>query len=93
MDSPFMETIAHGVAQAGIRVVRFEFAYMQSRREGGKRRPPDREPTLRKAWRELAESIGEPSRLVIGGKSLGGRIASLVADELGVLGVLCLGFS
>ncbi len=92
MDSPFMETIARGVAEAGIRVVRFEFAYMRSRREGGGRRPPDREPTLRKAWHELAESIGEPRRLVIGGKSLGGRIASLVADELGVLGVACLGF-
>lgn len=92
MDSPFMETIAHGVALTGIRVVRFEFSYMRSRRDDGRRRAPDREPVLRKAWHEVVASLGEPRRLVIGGKSLGGRIASLVADELGVLGVVCLGF-
>lgn len=92
MDSPFMEAIARGVGEAGIRVARFEFPYMRARRREGRRRPPDREPVLQAAWRAAVSAAGEPSQLVIGGKSLGGRIASSVADELGVRGLVCLGF-
>jgi len=95
MDSAFMSTIARDVASAGFRVARFEFPYMRSRREDGKKRPPDREPVLRQTWHEaicaLSEAVG-PGGLVIGGKSLGGRIASLVADEAGVAGLVCLGY-
>jgi predicted alpha/beta-hydrolase family hydrolase len=43
-------------------------------------------------WREAIAALGDPSRLVIGGKSMGGRVASLVADEAGVAGLLCLGY-
>src|SRR5438034_886817 len=46
MNVPFMNTVARGVAQCGIRVVRFEFLYMAARREGGRRGTPDREPVL-----------------------------------------------
>jgi predicted alpha/beta-hydrolase family hydrolase len=90
MDSDFMQAFANGLAQRGIRVVRFEFPYMAQRRQGI-RRPPDREPVLRRAWAEVIETLG-PAGLVIGGKSLGGRIASLVADESGVAGLVCLGY-
>ncbi len=92
MDSPFMETIAKGVAQHGIRVARFEFPYMAARRSGGKRAAPDREPVLLDAWRGAIAKLGDPARLVIGGKSLGGRIASMVADEMKVAGLVCLGY-
>lgn len=92
MDSPFMETIAKGVAKSGIRVVRFEFPYMAARRSGGKRGAPDREPVLLDAWRRVIAKLGDPGRLVIGGKSMGGRIASMVADEAKVAGVVCLGY-
>jgi uncharacterized protein len=92
MDSPFMETIATGVAAAGIRVVRFEFPYMAARRLTGNRRPPDREPVLRQTWFDAIEALGGGSRLVVGGKSLGGRIASMVADDAGVRGLVCLGY-
>ncbi len=92
MDSPFMEQVATGVAGQGIRVVRFEFPYMAERRRSGKKKPPNREPALRQAWLEMIASQGEPGRIVIGGKSMGGRIASLVADEAQVAGLVCLGY-
>ncbi len=91
MDSAFMQSIAQGVAERNIRAVRFEFPYMEQRRRDGKRRAPDREPRLLDAWREVIRELGA-SRLVIGGKSLGGRMASLIAEETGVLGLICLGY-
>ena len=92
MDSPFMNVIAAGIGASGIRVVRFEFPYMSARRRTGKRAAPDREPALRAGWQEVIEELGGARRLVIGGKSMGGRIASMVADEAGVLGLVCLGY-
>jgi len=92
MDSPFMSQVAHGVAKPKVRVVRFEFPYMKLRRKDARNRPPDREPVLLAAWRAVISELGDASRLVIGGKSLGGRIASMVADEMGVRGLVCLGY-
>ena len=92
MDSAYMETVAAGLAARGIRVVRFEFAYMTARRTDGKRRGPDREPVLRAAWQAVVEELGGGEQLVIGGKSMGGRMASLVADEVRARGLLCLGY-
>ena len=91
MDSNFMNAFAVGLAGHGFRVVRFEFPYMAERRQSGKRRPPDREPVLRQTWLQVIGSI-DAERLVIGGKSLGGRIASLIADEAEVAGLICLGY-
>ncbi|EKV26271.1 hypothetical protein C882_2849 [Caenispirillum salinarum AK4] len=92
MDTPFMDTIAAGLAADGWRVVRFEFPYMAQRRTGGSKRPPDRQPVLLDTWRAVVADLGDPSRLVIGGKSMGGRMASLIADEAGVGGLVCLGY-
>ena len=91
MDSPFMNAMSAGLAAAGLRVARFEFPYMH-RRRAGERRPPDREPVLRQAWKQVIAGLGGGERLVIGGKSMGGRMASLVADEEGVRGLVCLGY-
>jgi predicted alpha/beta-hydrolase family hydrolase len=93
MDSPFLATVAAGLGARGLRVVRFEFPYMARRRQGGGRKtPPDPAPVLERCFREVIDAVGAPARMVIGGKSLGGRIASQVADAAGVLGLLCLGF-
>ena len=92
MDSPYMNGMAQGLAAAGLRVARFEFPYMHRRRQTGERRPPDREPVLREAWLAAIASLADPARLVIGGKSLGGRMASLVAEQAGVRGLVCLGY-
>lgn len=91
MDSAFMDRIAKGVAAAGWRVVRFEFPYMAARRETGARKPPDRAPVLLETWRRVVAEIGR-ERPVIGGKSLGGRMASMIADEARVRGLVCLGY-
>jgi len=92
MDSVFMVTVAEAVGASGIRVVRFEFPYMAARRTDGRRRAPDREPVLIESWLGVIGKLGKPARLVIGGKSLGGRIASMVADQAGVAGLVCLGY-
>ena len=90
MDSPYMARIAAAMGRAGIRVVRFEFPYMRARREG--RHPgPDREPVLLGSWREVVAEF-DPAATFIGGKSMGGRMASMVADELGVRGLVCFGY-
>jgi predicted alpha/beta-hydrolase family hydrolase len=92
MDSPFMEHVARGLAATGLRVARFEFPYMKRRRAEGRTGPPDPPPVLEERWRAVLRLLDEPARLVIGGKSLGGRIASMIADEAGVAGLVCLGY-
>ncbi|MGZ4810812.1 MAG: alpha/beta fold hydrolase, partial [Thermoanaerobaculia bacterium] len=92
MDTPFMNTVARGLASKGIRVARFEFPYMAARREGTRRGAPDREPVLLASWREAIELAGGPKRVAIGGKSLGGRMASMVADEQRVRALVCFGY-
>ncbi len=99
MDSPFMAAIASGLAESGWRVVRFEFPYMARQRILERRQGPNRMPVLQEAFREQVclEKGERPERpLFIGGKSMGGRVASLLVDELaasnGVRGCLCLGY-
>ena len=91
MDTPFLDFFARGLASEGIRVARFEFPYMAERRKTGRKRPPDREPRLRETWQQAIDDVAN-QRLVIGGKSLGGRIASLVADTSRVQGLVCIGY-
>ena len=91
LDTPALEAITVGLAARDIRVVRFEFPYMVRRREDGTRRPPDRQPVLLETWRAVIDELGSDG-LVIGGKSMGGRMASLVADECEVAGLVCLGY-
>jgi predicted alpha/beta-hydrolase family hydrolase len=92
MDSEFMDSLAERVSAAGIEVVRFEFDYMAKRREDGKRRGPDRAPKLVARFQEVLDIVGPANEVVIGGKSMGGRIASMIADQSGVAGVVCLGY-
>ena len=92
MDSATMEAIATGVAAAGIRVVRFEFPYMRRRRDGSRRRPPDRQAVLLETWHQVIDAMGGAEGLVIGGRSMGGRMASLIADAVGARGLVCLGY-
>ena len=97
MDSDFMNHVAEKLGDAGIRVVRFEFPYMQKTRADGKRRPPDQVPVLLETWIAVIEALGLEN-LIIGGKSMGGRIASLCAvhqEKAGmpVAGCICLRLS
>lgn len=93
-DSPFMTHIAQGLAALGVEVIRFEFDYMAQRRIDGKRRPPPRSAELLMAqWRAIiATSRAGSLPLFIGGKSMGGRLASLIADASGAAGLICFGY-
>ena len=98
MDSAGMNALVAPIVSRGIRVVRFEFGYMAARREGV-RRPPPRAETLAGEYRDAvaaAREAGPLGSLLIGGKSMGGRVASLVADELAdlgfIAGLICLGY-
>ncbi len=99
MTSDFMTQVAEKLAENGIRVIRFNFPYMIKRAEDGKRRPPDRAPKLLAAYEEVINHLNCP--VVLGGKSMGGRMSSLLlaenalrdeSDRLPILGSACLGF-
>lgn len=92
MDTPWMDRVASGMAAGGVRVVRFEFPYMAARRVSGKRGAPDRQPVLLDVWRRVIEEHGGGARVAIGGKSMGGRMASMIADETGARALVCFGY-
>jgi predicted alpha/beta-hydrolase family hydrolase len=96
MDTPFLETIAGLLAERGITTYRFEFAYMAARRHGGSRKPPPRAERLMDEYRAAVAALPAGTALLIGGKSMGGRVASLVADALfaekHIAGLVCLGY-
>ncbi|NQD80541.1 alpha/beta hydrolase [Pseudomonas sp. CrR14] len=94
MDSDFMNLMAGKLAARGVTVVRFEFAYMAARREDGKKRPPNPQAKLLERWSEVHAAVRQQATgpLAIGGKSMGGRMASLLTDELEADALVCLGY-
>jgi len=97
MDSAFMQEMAQLLAARGVAVLRFEFAYMAARRLDGKKRPPNPQAKLLEQWRAVYTQIRQVRQqvagpLAIGGKSMGGRMASLLADEVGADALVCLGY-
>jgi predicted alpha/beta-hydrolase family hydrolase len=94
MDSGWMNDMAARLAASGINVLRFEFPYMAQRRLDGGKRPPNPAPKLLECWREVYAVVRRhvAGRLAIGGKSMGGRMASLLADELEADALVCLGY-
>ncbi|RJT36389.1 alpha/beta fold hydrolase [Mesorhizobium waimense] len=98
MDSASMAAAAKALSTAGFRVARFEFHYMAARRFGHRKPPPRAEtvnPEYIKAIADL-RAKGVTGPLIIGGKSMGGRVASMVADEMfakgDISGLVCLGY-
>jgi predicted alpha/beta-hydrolase family hydrolase len=96
MDSASMTATAKALAEAGFRVARFEFGYMAARRDGH-RKPPPKAETVMPEFVAAVDDLGPTSGpLLIGGKSMGGRVASMVADALfearRIAGLVCLGY-
>jgi len=100
MTSPFMEAVAAVLSARSIATTRFEFRYMAARRALGKRRPPPKAELLigeyQAAVHAVAATMPPEQRLLIGGKSMGGRVASLAADQLladgRIAALVCLGY-
>lgn len=94
MDSASMNAATKALVSAGFRVARFEFAYMASRRTAVSRKPPPRADKVMAEYVAAVDALNGP--LIIGGKSMGGRVASMVCDELfardRISGLLCLGY-
>jgi hypothetical protein len=95
METPFLAAVAALLVERGLAVYRFEFAYMAARRTGARKPPPKAERLMPEFHAAVAAlPAGVPA--MIGGKSMGGRVASLVADELyaagRVAGLVCLGY-
>jgi predicted alpha/beta-hydrolase family hydrolase len=91
-NSEFMQMMAKGIAGHKINVVRFNFAYMQLAEESGKRRPPDRADKLLSQFTELLNQIDNSLPIFIGGKSMGGRMASMLLEESTAEGCICMGY-
>ena len=96
MDSLYMQTFSEGLAERGFQVMRFEFPYMHDRRKTGIKKPPNQTPILLETWGTIIDHFGSQN-LIIGGKSMGGRMASMYAEELEangtpVKGIVCLGY-
>lgn len=92
MDSEWMEVVSTKLSNLGIKVIRFEFPYMQERRENGKKRPPNTQKVLIETWKEVVNFLKNEKNIFIGGKSMGARMASLICDEIKPNGLICLGF-
>lgn len=94
MDTDFMDFFAHNLGKNKIRVLRFEFPYMALRREGHGKRPPNTQKILLECWSDVIKGCRKfhNGEIYIGGKSMGGRMASMIADQEGVTGLICLGY-
>jgi predicted alpha/beta-hydrolase family hydrolase len=86
-----MVAVSSGLAQRRITVVRFDFPYMTRSRDEGRRRPPDRAPVLVDACRFMLEQVRtwrrQPRAIVVGGKSMGGRMWSMLLSQEALFGV------
>ncbi len=93
MSNPFLSAVHSGLADAGYVAVKFDFPY----REAG-RRAPDARPVLERCYRTVLDHVAAdrdlaPRWIAIGGKSMGGRIAShLAAAGAPVRGLVLLGY-
>lgn len=90
--SEFMQSIASLISHRDIEVVLFDFPYMQKRQQTGKKSPPDRMPKLIEAYKNQILEHAKGRKVFIGGKSMGGRVASMIADENDVNGLICMGY-
>jgi len=93
-DSDFMQQMAKLISDQGVDVGLFDFEYMQIAKQTNKRRPPERAPKLLSYFEQILNHIQPNVPLFIGGKYMGGRMASMLActTEHPVLGVLAFGY-
>ena len=91
MNTPFMMFFHNELASRGFLTVKFDFEYMEQ-----KRKVPDPQPKLRARYRQVIEEVDrthKPKRIIVGGKSMGGRVASYIAGDISVVnGLVFLGY-
>lgn len=94
MHHPLLELLAQSLVQQGLALVRFNFSYAQKGLDLGRRIPPPRQEVLLAEWRRVYEAVRQQvtGPIVLAGKSMGGRMASLLADELAVPALVVYGY-
>ncbi|MBL4608380.1 MAG: hypothetical protein JKY01_11215 [Pseudomonadales bacterium] len=92
VNGPFMEKMTDGLAAHGFKVIRFEFPFMVEGRLNDAPVYIENTASLESHWKKVVSELGTPEKLVIGGKCIAAFAASRVADQLGVRGVIGLGF-
>tara|TARA_B110000503_G_scaffold93810_1_gene141452 strand:+ start:3061 stop:3717 length:657 start_codon:yes stop_codon:yes gene_type:complete len=92
MNHEFMQAVARKMSAKDFTVYLFEFGYMQQMQTSGIRRPPTAVSKLQLEFIALLESLALSGPLIIGGKSLGGRVASLIVEQTHALGWFALGY-
>lgn len=83
MYSDFMEDVCQKLVALNLQVVRFEFDYMSKIRETGRKRPPERVPKLIEQFHQAIAQCNRPPSLLLG-KSMGGRVATMVGREVNI---------
>lgn len=94
-ESTFLTELRQRLAASGIQVIALEFAYMATMRQEGRRRPPPKIDTLvaeLSEWRRVLMALGDETPLWFGGKSMGGRVASLLATQVDMAGLVLFGY-
>ena len=96
MDAAAMNAATAALVAVGLRVVRFEFGYMASRRTPAGSKPPPKAERVMPEYEAAIAALGASTPLIIGGKSMGRRVASMIADaefaKGNIVGLLCLGY-
>ncbi|GGA78909.1 alpha/beta hydrolase [Neiella marina] len=86
-DSEFMQELAGQLSAQHIEPVLFDFPYMLKAKELNRKRPPDRLPVLLQAMTEQVESLPADLPLFLAGKSMGGRVATMLLETLALPGI------
>lgn len=94
--SDFMQQLAQALTAQQLQVTLFDFVYMRQRQISGKKRPPPKAAVLIAELAELLATTSTALPLFIGGKSMGGRIASMLAADTeltaSIAGVFAYGY-
>ncbi|GAB59404.1 alpha/beta family hydrolase [Rheinheimera nanhaiensis] len=91
-NSDVMQQLALALASCGIEVWRFNFGYMQQALDEGRRRLPAKMPLLAAEFNQQIAQCPSDLPLFIGGKSMGGRVASLLSGQSAVQAVFAFGY-
>lgn len=91
-DSEFMQTVTENLVQRGINVIRFNFEYMQKAIALEKRYPPDRIDKLCAYYHQIISEVSDTLPIFIGGKSMGGRISTMILEQSKANAAVCFGY-
>ncbi len=90
-NSSFISTLTHAIQRQKLSIARYEFNYMAQAQKERKRRPPERIPKLISELTEIIDELPIP-QVILGGKSMGGRIATMLLDHPKIIACFALGY-